>query len=62
MIAKFICADTQSNIEFSLLNDLLLISATEEENEQNNVTLVLNKQELFELIGFLLRVQSELRK
>jgi len=61
MIAKFISSDTETSIEFSSLSSGIIISiSTFFDNKA--VPAYLSKEELFELIGFLLRVQSELKK
>lgn len=60
MVAKFNCKTTHNVIEFQKEEDTLLISL---ENEGLNYEhVVLSKNDLFSLIGQLLRIQSEIKE
>lgn len=62
MITKFICKETYNSIEFQREENTLLISTQESEREENYLSVRLNKEELFSLVGQLLRIQSEIKK
>ena len=51
-------------IEFQQVDNKILISSTEDELNQteNNVSIELDEEQLFELIGCLLRLQSKIKK
>ena len=67
MISKFNSdeVDSNSTIEFILVNDKIQILSLEDwmqPVEKNGVNIFLNENDLFELIGSLLRMQSILKK
>jgi hypothetical protein len=51
-------------IEFEQIDDKILISSTEDElfPSENYVSIELDEEQLFELIGGLLRIQSKIKK
>jgi len=61
MITKFNCKENYNSIEFKREVDALIISISEYETD-SYFDVTLTEQDLFSLIGQLLRVQSEIRK
>ncbi len=61
MITKFNCKENYNSIEFKREVDTLIISISEYETD-SYFDVTLTEQDLFSLIGQLLRVQSEIRK
>tara|TARA_R110000851_G_C12964517_1_gene554644 strand:+ start:166 stop:363 length:198 start_codon:yes stop_codon:yes gene_type:complete len=59
MITKFNCKGTGKTIEFSRESSSVLVCVTEDDNQ---IDLNLSKDNLFSLIGQLLRIQSEIRE
>ncbi len=61
MITKFICKESLNSIEFKREVNTLIISISEYETD-DYIDVTLSEQDLFSLIGQLLRIQSEIRK
>lgn len=61
MITKFNCQENYNSIEFKREVDTLIISISEYETD-SFFDVTLSEQDLFSLIGQLLRIQSEIRK
>ena len=62
MITKFNCKTNQNYIEFQREKNNLLIVTRDMFNDLELLSVILNKDELFSLIGQLLRIQSEINK
>lgn len=61
MITKFNCKENYNSIEFKRDVDVLLVEISEYETDLC-LDITLTESDLFDLIGQLLRVQSEIRK
>lgn len=61
MITKFNCKENYNSIEFKREVDVLLVEISEYETDLC-LDITLTESDLFDLIGQLLRVQSEIRK
>ena len=61
MITKFNCKENFNSIEFKREVDVLLVEISEYETDLC-LDITLTESDLFDLIGQLLRVQSEIRK
>tara|TARA_R110002020_G_scaffold156315_2_gene338347 strand:- start:1194 stop:1397 length:204 start_codon:yes stop_codon:yes gene_type:complete len=62
MITKFECKETKNTIEFQKEMDTVLLNIESYEGVSNYISVALSEQDLFNLIGQLLRIQSEIRK
>ena len=66
MITKFICRENYNSIEFKKECNTLLVTSKHlvksDTLEDFFLDVTLSEQDLFDLIGQLLRVQSEIRK
>jgi hypothetical protein len=60
MITKFNCKENFNSIEFKREVNTLIVSISEYETD-NYFDVTLSEQDLFSLIGQLLRIQSEIR-
>jgi len=62
MITKFNCEQTHNSIEFSREVDNVLITITEFDLQSEYLDVTLTKENLFSLIGQLLRIQAEIKE
>lgn len=63
MITKFNCKDNYNSIEFSRESNTVLVCITEfQMGVDNQLDVRLSKENLFSLIGQLLRIQSEIKE
>jgi len=66
MITKFICKENYNSVEFKKESNTLLVTINHlvksDKLEQEFLDVRLSEQNLFDLIGQLLRLQSEIRK
>lgn len=53
--------ETSNSIEFGLQNKLVRIKTNKNDNPEQFLDVLIDEQDLFELIGQLLRIQSKLK-
>ena len=62
MITKFVCNETKNTVEFQREMDTILLNIQSYENRDDYQSATLSEQDLFNLIGQLLRMQAEIKK
>mgnify|MGYP003644306133 FL=1 len=62
MITKFECRETKNTVEFQREMDTILLNIQSYENRDDYQSATLSEQDLFNLIGQLLRMQAEIKK
>ena len=62
MITKFRCKETKNIVEFQREMDTVVLSIESYENRDDYQSATLSEQNLFDLIGQLLRMQAEMKK